>query len=125
MFAIQEDNVEVGDKGSSSRNGEGIVCVLDMTSVRALVGVMREEAVSGVVGSGGRSWVAISGTRRAGFGNVLYVEPREVYLSEIFISECQMGCAGLHHPLTPGHINCSMELANGGGMSRRRHRTNQ
>jgi hypothetical protein len=78
VFAMNVDNVEVGDSVSSTR----ALCIFDITSVRALAGDIKEEAVSGVAGSKCSSRVVISEIRRAGFGDVLKVEPRDVYLSK-------------------------------------------
>jgi hypothetical protein len=68
-----------------SCNGDGTsveyLCVEDMTDVRAVPGVMREEGESVEEGGwdemDGRGWVLMSS---AGLGKVLNVEPREVYL---------------------------------------------
>lgn len=77
-MAIHAESVEVGDNGSSSH--EGVVCILAMISVKTLVGDTIEEADRGVCGSEGVPFVLASAISRAGFGNVLYVEPRDVYL---------------------------------------------
>ena len=76
VFAMNVDNVEVGDNVSSTRD----LCIFDITSVRALAGDNRVAVVSGVADSKCSSRVVISEIRRAGFGDVLKVEPRDVYL---------------------------------------------
>jgi hypothetical protein len=75
---IQGERVDAGDNDSSSHIG--VVCVLDITSCRVRVGVTSEEAETGVSVSGKNESASLSRISRAGFGNVLYVEPSDVYL---------------------------------------------
>jgi hypothetical protein len=75
--AVKERRALVGEMGELSSD-EGSVCVFDITCERVVDGVSRDEAVSGVSIAVGED-----GTRRAGFGNVLNVEPNDVYLKEV------------------------------------------
>lgn len=63
----------MGDSASAS----GTACVLDMTVASAVVGVINDEVESGCACGGP---VTEESTRSAGFGNVLYVDPSDVYL---------------------------------------------
>jgi len=74
--AVKERRAPVGEM--SGLPSEGSVCVVDITCERVVDGVTRDEAVSGVSIAVGED-----GTRRAGFGNVLNVDPNDVYLKEI------------------------------------------
>lgn len=56
------------------------LCILDITSDNAFAGDISEEVVRDAAGSRCSSRVVISERRRAGFGDVLKVEPRDVYL---------------------------------------------
>lgn len=67
MVVINEESTVVGVTTSDS--GE-----LEMTWESVIEGVMTDEAVSGVSGSGGDT------IRSAGLGKVLNVEPSDVYL---------------------------------------------
>jgi len=75
--AVKECRALVGEM-SGLPSEEGSVCVFDITWERVVDGVSRDEAVSGVSIA-----VAEGGTRRAGFGNVLNVDPNDVYLDKI------------------------------------------
>ena len=75
--AVKERRALVGEM-SGLPSEEGSVCVVDMTCERVVDGVTRDEAVSGVSIAVGEH-----GMRRAGFGNVLNVDPNDVYLKEI------------------------------------------
>jgi hypothetical protein len=75
VFAMNADKVEVGENASA-------LCILDIASVRALAGDISDETVSGLMGSRCSSRAVNSEIRRAGFGDVLKVEPRDVYLSK-------------------------------------------
>lgn len=63
----------MGDSASAS----GTACVLDMTVASAVVGVINDEVEIGCSCDGS---VTEESTRSAGFGNVLYVDPSDVYL---------------------------------------------
>lgn len=69
--AVRERKALVGEMNGPSSE-EGSVCVFDITCERVVDGVSRDEAVSGE-----------DGMRSAGFGNVLNVEPNDVYLNKI------------------------------------------
>lgn len=67
----------MGDNTSFSV-GSGLWCVVDITDVRAVAGVITEEADVGVSTSKEVPVICGGGMRSAGFGKVLKVDPREV-----------------------------------------------
>jgi len=71
-----DESIPVGVSGSllSLLDGDEVWWVSDMTCDKVVDGVRIEDAVKGVSVAGD------GGTRRAGLGKVLNVDPREVYL---------------------------------------------
>jgi len=70
----EEGKALVGEMGMRAPSSESSLCVFDITSEWVVDGVRSDDAVSGV-----SVVVGAEGTRSAGFGNVLNVDPNDVY----------------------------------------------
>jgi hypothetical protein len=106
----------------------GETCVVDMTDARAVVGVRKEDVGEGSGCTGADSSVSseedvVVEIKRAGFGKVLYVEPREVYLENQELYQSNSYKKAREKSLTLHRKGCSKELSAVARNSRPRSRT--
>jgi hypothetical protein len=71
---VEEEDESLGGETGVPPSEESSLCVFDTPCERIVDGVRGGDTVGGAVGA--------EGTRSAGFGNVLNVDPNDVYLNE-------------------------------------------